>query len=179
MKGPDSTTPDGSHQNLPLWRKHFPVDTEEDAAHTRRQFVGGLAVAGGAVVCGQAALHGVVDDSADETGFQTHGPLVLEKTFSDLRDGEAVLFHYPDPHSPCLLVRQADQIVAFSQKCTHLACPVIPDVDAGKFVCPCHKGAFDLQTGAAVSGPPRKPLPKVRIARSDDGTLTATGIQPG
>ena len=130
------------------------------------------------MVCGQAVLNSVADASGDETGYQTHSPLVLEKKFSELRDGEVRLFRYPDHKSPCLLVKLAGDIVAFSQKCTHLACPVIPDVEAEKFLCPCHKGAFDMHTGAPLSGPPRKPLPHVRVVCSEDGTMTATGIQP-
>lgn len=177
-----STTPDGNEENVPLWRKHFPIDTAKDTARSRREFVGGLAVAGGAMFCGQAALDSVSPSPGAATEsvsiYQKYPPQKLAKRLSDLKDGEALLFHFPDHKSPCLLIHFApDDIVAFSQKCTHLACPVIPDFDAERLQCPCHKGAFDLHSGQPTAGPPRKPLPRIQIEISDDGTLTAIGVE--
>jgi nitrite reductase/ring-hydroxylating ferredoxin subunit len=177
MKGPASTMPGGNNAHSPLWRKHFPIDTAEDTSHTRREFIGGLAIAGGAMACGQTALNTFAPASVSDSKTATFPPLVLNRKFGDLKDGEALLFHYPDHKSPCLLVRLADDFVAFSQKCTHLACPVIPEVQAGRFHCPCHKGAFDIRTGQPLAGPPRTALPRVRIERGEDGTLTASGIE--
>ncbi len=114
----------------------------------------------------------------EETEFEPHDPLVLQKKLPDMSDGEALLFHYPDHKSPCLLIKLTEsKFVAFSQKCTHLACPVIPRPDLNELHCPCHKGVFDLQTGTPKSGPPQTPLPQIQVAVSDDGTLTATGNQ--
>lgn len=180
MKGPASKTPSGSDDSLPLWRKHFPIDTGEDTTHTRREFVGGLAIAGGAMVCGQMALDQLspkLASSNQEDTFESHPPLILDKTFSELRDGEALLFHYPNHKSPCLLIKQENVVVAFSQKCTHLACPVIPNIESQQFECPCHKGAFDLTTGTPLSGPPRQPLRKIQLDVSEAGIITATAIQ--
>lgn len=177
MKGPESTTPSGDTTDLPLWRKQFPIDTAEDTSRTRREFVGGLAIAGGAMVCGQIALEKLSPVAKSDETFQSHRPLVLARKSSELQNGEAVLFHYPDHKSPCLLIRVEDDILAFSQKCTHLACPVIPNSEAKQFECPCHKGTFDLTTGAPLSGPPQQPLRKVQIEISDSGTITATAIQ--
>ena len=127
--GPKSTTPDGDDSNLPLWRKHFPIGSNDEASRSRREFIGGLSVAGGAMACGQAALNLAFpsSQSAEEKAKTTkHPPLVLDKKLSELDDGEALLFHYPNEKSPCLLVKfSSDDVVAFAQKCTHLACPVI------------------------------------------------------
>ena len=88
-----------------------------------------------------------------------------------------VAFTYPDPHDDCLLLRTApDRWLAFSQKCTHLGCAVIPQIASGKFHCPCHEGWFDLNTGAVLAGPPRRPLPRVRL-EIRDGYLYATGME--
>jgi len=178
MKGPSSVTPDGDTNNQPLWRKQFPIDTAEDASRTRRELITGLAVAGGVMACGQAALNGLVATTEAGTEFQSLTPLVLDRKLSDLNEGEALLFHYPDHKSPCLLVKFADDdFVAFSQKCTHLACPVIPDVAAHQFRCPCHHGVFDLRSGEPLAGPPRTALPRVQVLLANDGTLTATGVE--
>ena len=54
----------------------------------------------------------------------------------------------------CWLVRAADDgpIRAFSTVCPHLGCGVDYDEKAGKFNCPCHTSAFDLE-GRCLSGP--------------------------
>ena len=188
MPSPNHTTPDGkqSPEAPPLWRKHFPIESASDAAQSRRGFLGGLAVAGGTMACCQAAMSiGDADTTKDNGGdtppsggWTNHPPLVLEKKIHELTDGQAMLFHFPNHRSPCLLVKFSDDdFVAYSQKCTHLACPVIPEVEHNEFHCPCHHGVFDLRTGAPKAGPPRRPLPRIRIERSADGTLTATGVQ--
>ena len=128
---------------------------------------------------GQAALNSTEPTTA-ESGWIEHLPQVLEINFNNMTDGEAHIFHYPDHRSPCLLVRlNGTEAVAFSQKCTHLACPVIPEVEQNRFHCPCHHGAFDIRTGEPTAGPPRTPLPKIRFERSPDGIVTATGVQAG
>jgi nitrite reductase/ring-hydroxylating ferredoxin subunit len=178
MKGQDSTTPNGGSGNLPLWRKQFPIDTAQDTSRTRREFISGLAVAGGVMACGQAALNSLVPTTDANADFQSHAPLLLEKKLPDLRDGEALLFHYPNHRSPCLLVKFAENdFVAFSQKCTHLACPVIPEVAANQFQCPCHHGVFDIRSGAPLAGPPRTALPRVQVEVAKDGALTAIGVE--
>jgi Rieske Fe-S protein len=95
----------------------------------------------------------------------------------DLAVGQAVVVTYPNEHEPCLLVRlTTSEFVAFSQKCTHLSCAVIPDVSKGMIRCPCHEGLFDLGTGQNIAGPPQRPLPRIRLSiRGDD--VYATGIE--
>lgn len=54
----------------------------------------------------------------------------------------------------CWLVRAVEDgpIKAFSTVCPHLGCGVDFDEKAGKFSCPCHTSAFDLD-GRCLSGP--------------------------
>jgi Rieske Fe-S protein len=47
--------------------------------------------------------------------------------------------------------------VAISTRCMHLGCPVRWIEAAGRFVCPCHGGVYDL-TGKRTGGPPVRPL---------------------
>jgi menaquinol-cytochrome c reductase iron-sulfur subunit len=54
----------------------------------------------------------------------------------------------------CWLVRASEDgpIRAFSTVCPHLGCGVDFDESSGKFNCPCHTSAFDLD-GRCLSGP--------------------------
>jgi arsenite oxidase small subunit len=91
--------------------------------------------------------------------------------------GGVVTFGYPDSHDPCLLVRTGEQtVVAYSQKCTHLGCPVTLDGEKKQFFCPCHLGWFDVATGRVLAGPPRRPLPRVLI-ENRQGVLYAVGVE--
>ena len=91
--------------------------------------------------------------------------------------GGAVTFAYPEPHEPCVLVRTAqDRFVAYSQKCTHLSCAVVPVVPESCLHCPCHQGFFDLETGSPTAGPPRRPLPRITL-EVRNGRIYATGVE--
>jgi Rieske Fe-S protein len=95
------------------------------------------------------------------------------------------VFHYPHDEDNCILIRlpgsEADErgvggLVAYSQKCTHLTCAVIPDVEKGVIHCPCHEGYFDLKTGVVLAGPPPRPLPRITLEiRGDE--VYATGVE--
>lgn len=58
----------------------------------------------------------------------------------------------------CYVLRTGDAAaVAFDHHCTHLGCPLAWSGGAGRFLCPCHGGAFDA-TGKVVAGPPPRPM---------------------
>ena len=95
----------------------------------------------------------------------------------ELPVGGAAAFHYPTENDPALLIRSAeDVLVAYGSLCTHLQCPVLPQVAAGRLYCPCHAGYFDLATGKALAGPPRRPLPQIRLSLRN-GIVYAAGIE--
>ena len=87
------------------------------------------------------------------------------------------MFQYPGELDNCVLVRLSEHdLVAYSQKCTHLSCAVIPQPEKGVLHCPCHHGFFDLRSGAPTAGPPRRPLPRITLAvRGQD--IYATGVE--
>ena len=98
-------------------------------------------------------------------------------TVDDLQIGQTSSFHYPTEHDPCLLIRQsAESFVAYSNQCTHLMCPVRPDLEHDRLHCPCHEGFFQASTGRPLAGPPRRPLPKIQL-RIADGLIYATGVE--
>jgi Rieske Fe-S protein len=61
------------------------------------------------------------------------------------------------------VLRQDDgNIVALTNRCTHLGCGVDWNSATQRFTCPCHGGAFDAQ-GRVLEGPPPKPLARLAV----------------
>jgi cytochrome b6-f complex iron-sulfur subunit len=77
-------------------------------------------------------------------------------------NGQVVDFDYQD--TPCTLLQLEDKsYVALSRVCTHLGCVIKWQPDNNSFFCPCHAGVFS-PTGKVLSGPPPRPLPKLKVA---------------
>jgi Rieske Fe-S protein len=142
----------------PAWRQDFPIDWPQDLYVERRDFMKFMVLTSAAFTVGQLWI-----------GFQNwyrrrtdQPPVMRIVSVDDIPVGGAVGFSYPRDHEPCLLVRlTTSEFVAFSQKCTHLSCAVIPRPEQGDFFCPCHEGHFDLRTGVPTAGPPQRPLTRV------------------
>jgi Rieske Fe-S protein len=74
--------------------------------------------------------------------------------------------------SDVVLVRDsAGAVHAFSATCTHQGCQV-DSVRDNQIGCPCHGSVFDATTGAVVSGPAGRPLPKVSVVVREDEVFT-------
>jgi Rieske Fe-S protein len=161
----------------PQWVQDFPTDVPEDDHVARREFVKFLVLTSGAFVAGQcwiaAAAH-------REKGSH---PRLRVATVAALEAQRVIEFRYPDEHEPCLalfLGRDSQgkaQYVAYGQKCSHLACAVVPHLEKGELHCPCHNGFFEVVQGRPIAGPPRRPLPLVRL-EEQDGVVYATGFEP-
>jgi Rieske Fe-S protein len=55
-------------------------------------------------------------------------------------------------------VKEKDnKIVAFGPQCTHLACAYHWEMEAGRFICPCHGSNFSIE-GKVIVGPAARPL---------------------
>jgi Rieske Fe-S protein len=66
--------------------------------------------------------------------------------------------HNPDIDGPIPEgIPGGGQFIAISTRCMHLGCPVRWTSAAGRFICPCHGGVYDLQ-GKVSGGPPVRPL---------------------
>jgi nitrite reductase/ring-hydroxylating ferredoxin subunit len=166
--------PDGRPEELqPHWRRDFPTDLPEDDLVARREFTKFLVLTSGAFVVGQCWIAGT---SLLRRAEEAAPPLELLAE-PELRPGLVKEFRYPTRDDPCLLICLADgQPVAYGQKCTHLSCAVVPDLPKGQLHCPCHNGAFEVAEGRPVAGPPRRPLPRVRLERRD-GKVFAVGVE--
>lgn len=169
-----TTPPDGkSPEEQPRWRQDFPIDWPQDEYVTRRDFVKFLLLTSLAFTTGQFYLLG----SSLLRRREREAEVAVARV-EQIDVGESLIFRYPDEHSPArLLVRVgAQSFVAYEQQCTHLTCPVIPEVGLGELHCPCHDGIFDLLTGRPLAGPPRRPLARVTLVVRE-GTVYATGIE--
>lgn len=168
------TNPDGRPMaEQPKWRRDFPIDTAHGDHVGRREFAKFLVLTSGAVTAGQAYL---IARSMLRQSETPHPPQKIAEV-DDVSVGDVVRFEYPEPGEPCLLARLDDgTLVAFGQKCTHLSCAVIPDLPNHQFVCPCHRGFFDAETGQPLAGPPRRPLPRI-LLEIRDGAIYATGVE--
>jgi Rieske Fe-S protein len=168
-----SVPPDGRpYHDQPQWRNDFPIDWPQDELVARRDFTKFLVLTSLAFAVGQVWI------AFENWGRKRRGalPIKLIAKVAAVPVGGAVTFAYPEAHDDCVLVRTgADRFVAYSQKCTHLSCAVTPQAKENRLYCPCHHGFFDLATGAPVAGPPRRPLPRIRL-EIRDGALYATGV---
>ncbi len=173
---PDRLTiaPDGRPDpEQPRWRQDFPIDWPQDEYVSRRDFTKFMVLTSFAFAVGQFWIlaKSLLRQRADGA------PVVKVARLETVPIGGALIFDYPGPRQPAVLARLSETIfVAYDQKCTHLSCPVIPDPKAGRLRCPCHQGVFDLRTGRPIAGPPRRPLPRIKLTIRD-GTVYATGVE--
>ena len=160
-------------EDQPAWRGDFPIDWPQDQYVERREFLKFMALTSLAFTVGQFWIAG------QNWWRRRRGQpeMVRLASIADVPVGGVLTFAYPGPEDDCVLVRPQDgSFVAYSQKCTHLSCAVRPQVEQGLIQCPCHNGYFDLASGRPISGPPRRPLPLVRI-EVRGSQVYATGIE--
>jgi Rieske Fe-S protein len=164
--------PDGRPESeQPKWRQDFPIDVEADEYGARRDFTKFMVLTSFAFVCGQFWI-------ALQSLFRPGRPERRRiAAVDDLAVGQAMSFHFPTERDPCLLIRQSEDVfLAYSSQCTHLMCPVRPELEHNRLHCPCHEGYFDAATGKPTAGPPRRPLPRIEL-EIKDGVVFATAIE--
>ena len=96
----------------------------------------------------------------------------------DLPVGGFRLFEHPDPEHPCILIRAAeDRFVAYSRLCTHESCAVAYRPGADRLLCPCHGGAYAVEDGRVLSGPPPKPLVRLAVTLRQGDVVVGGGVR--
>lgn len=157
----------------PRWRRDFPIDLSQDDYIARRDFTKFMVLTSFAFAVGQLWI-------VAENFFRRRNPRPPVHEIARLDDipvGGSLVFDYPEPHQPAVLVRlDESRLIAYGQKCTHLSCPVIPRVEQGRLHCPCHEGSFDLTTGRPLAGPPRRPLTRIHL-EVRERRIYATGVE--
>ena len=63
--------------------------------------------------------------------------------------------------------------LALYRKCTHLGCAVPWEPAEGRFVCPCHASAFEID-GQVINAPAPRPLDRFAVSISADGMLKSS-----
>jgi Rieske Fe-S protein len=164
---------DDDATSRPIWKRDFPYESAAEEDVTRREFARYLVAGAGVMAAGNLGLAAWTQLRTINTG-QPRELIPL----ADVAIGATHLFRYPTEDDPAILVRLGDrEVVAFSQKCTHLGCVVYFEADENRWHCPCHEGNFEPRTGAVISGPPPRPLGRIAVEIRDD-TIWALGYQP-
>jgi Rieske Fe-S protein len=154
------------------WREDFPIDWPTHQYVARRDFTKFLMLTSFPFALAQLWI-GVQNWLRHSRGQL---PVKAIARSEDVPVGATVSFAYPGDE-PCVLVRSDEKtFLAFSQKCTHLGCPVVAEIQNKRFFCPCHLASFDLASGRPLAGPPRRPLPRI-ILENRAGVLYATGME--
>lgn len=155
----------------PRWQRDFPYQQASEEEVTRREFARYLVLGAGAMATANVGL--AVWTQLRSINAGEPRPIVA---FADVAVGDAYLFRYPGDSDPAILVRLgSNDVVAFSQKCTHLGCVVYFEPSKERWHCPCHEGNFEARTGAVISGPPTRPLGRIDVEVRDDGQIWALG----
>lgn len=74
------------------------------------------------------------------------------------------------PAARAYLGRVEGQIVAFSEKCSHLGCRVPYCESSSQFECPCHGSVFN-RVGDYLEGPAPRGMDRYPVELGDDGLL--------
>ena len=158
----------------------------------RRDFLLAGGAAGAVLAGGVLVPVGMVildDGSSGASGaILAAYPTVRIGSLAALGVGEPVWFDYPWEGASNLLVDTGvaslagvgdnGSIVAFSNQCTHMGCPVTEyQTDTGVLgPCPCHYSSFDLtRDGVASFGQATQNLPRIRL-EIDGDDINATGV---
>lgn len=167
-------SPDGQPpEEQPRWRQDFPIDWPQDHYVARRDFTKFMVLTSLAFTVGQFWI--VIENFLRKRRGRL--PVQQIATLDQIPVGGSLVFDYPAAHDNCVLVRTGEHtLAAYSQKCTHLSCSVVPRPEQGHFHCPCHEGYFDLASGRPLAGPPRRPLPRITL-EIRQGAIYATGVE--
>jgi Rieske Fe-S protein len=163
----------GDMADQPTWRQDFPIDSAQDAYVARRDFTRFLGLTSLAFVVGQFWI------AMQNLWHKRRGSLAIVEVAraEDVPVSSYLAFSYPTPDDPAILVRLGnDEFLAYCSECTHLQCPVLPDVEKRRFHCPCHAGFFDIRSGRPLAGPPRRPLARITL-KAQNAKIYATGIE--
>ncbi len=158
----------------PLWREEVSIFAADERYVNRRQFAKFLVLTSAGMFVGNLWI--LVRSWLTGKPSWPVRPVASLREMSEIPVGGTRLFRYPGPEDPCILVRHSEsELVAYSQKCTHLSCAVYYAPGKGRLECPCHEGFFSVRDGRVLQGPPQRPLPRIVLERRGD-QLVATGV---
>lgn len=159
----------------PKWAEDFSIEAQEDRNVSRRDFIRFMALVSLGLLSGTVVilLRSLMGDHKE---FISN---VKIAGVDDIAIGEASTFTIPGKKEPGILVRlDKNRYVAYGQKCTHLQCPVLWNKQENKLMCPCHNGAFAIEDGHVLYGPPERPLPALEVQVKSNGVYFQ-GVKSG
>lgn len=157
----------------PPWKRDFPYEALSEEEVTRREFARYLVLGAGTMAVANVGLAVWTQLRSINSGE----PRAIVQ-LAAVEIGGTHLFRYPGGDDPAILVRLGEtEVVAFSQKCTHLGCVVFYEPREQRWHCPCHEGNFEARTGAVISGPPTRALGRIDLEVRADGFVWALGRQ--
>jgi nitrite reductase/ring-hydroxylating ferredoxin subunit len=147
-----------------------------DGEITRREFCNCLLLTSTGLLI---AATTPASEAAAQQDLLAYPPLKIEGA-ERLMPGSSLYFTYPRAGNPAILVRAQDgQFYAYGQKCSHMGCSIYFDRASRRLECPCHKGAYDAQTGFVLNGPPPRPLDLIVLQMRTGGEVWAVGRRVG
>ena len=153
---------------------------------TRRTFLKALVVFSGALVL--LPLERLSAFLLERKSGTTSYPRTKIANNSEVAAGDSLLFLYPSNDRPAVLIHLASgDFVAYDAVCTHLGCQIHFDKEPIKgwenkkdnLFCACHGAVFDPTNGGVVSGPPPRPMPKIKLEIDTNGDIYANGYESG
>ncbi|HWD37210.1 MAG TPA: Rieske (2Fe-2S) protein [Fimbriimonas sp.] len=153
----------------------FPIDWDEDHFVCRREFLKFMTLASGGLALGSIGLAAWTKLPRDHRNFDAKAICRADA----IPVGGSFGFSYPREHDLCILVQSEPGVFrAYSRRCTHLSCPVEWEADKKRLFCPCHNGAFSIQDGSVLQGPPPRALPEIMLEIRGDH-IFAVGVKQG
>lgn len=148
----------------------------QDGEITRREFCNCLLLTSTGLLI---AATTPASEAAAQQDLLAYPPLRIERA-ERLMPGSSLYFTYPRAGDPAILVRAQDgQFCAYGQKCSHMGCSIYFERASRRLECPCHKGAYDAQTGFVLNGPPARPLDLIVLQIRAGGEVWAVGRRVG
>ncbi len=160
----DPTGQSGEPAHAKRWRAEFPYHWDADDLVSRRELLQFAVYTSGALFLGTTVIAAL--GLLRKPAVVEPRPIVRA---SEVAEGEAFYFNYPDPDEPAVLLHlPGGGFVAYSQTCTHLSCAVYYQSERARLYCPCHEGIFNPLTGEPVAGPPQRRLPQIELRQEGD-----------
>lgn len=148
-----------------------------DSELTRREFCNSLLLTSTGLLV--AAAMPTSEAVAQEHQSVDYPPVKIEGA-ERLMPGSSLDFSYPNAGNPAILVRtEHGDYYAFNRKCSHLGCSIFYSSTSRRLECPCHKGAYDAQTGFVLNGPPIRPLNLIVLQMRAGSEVWAVGRRIG
>jgi len=139
---------------------------EEEAISSRRGFLGRLWLLLGGVALAEAVwiVAGFLSPRRRRASDSDDAALIVAGPVERFEPGSVTAFQ----QGRFYLARLADGgFLALNRECTHLGCTVPWVADEGRFVCPCHASAFDIE-GQVLSPPAPRPLDLFAVRIEND-----------